>query len=301
MYTLREIKKGISQPYYIAREINALYSRRFGLWESYPKGIDIFEEDWDNLIILDACRYDTFVELAELPGELEMRQSKASATPEFIKANFKNKKLHDTVYVAGNGFYLRLKDEIDSEMHLVYDIVDNSDREKVNRLTQCAKDCVDRHPNKRLIVHYIPPHHPFVGPTAEKYLPPYQEQLNDLFGSIQNGDVEISNELLRKAYRENLQRVLPKVQELLTEFPGKTVVTADHGELLGERTSPIPIQSYSHPPKFYTDELINVPWHIHDSGERKSITSDGSKGIDRSYSASNRSVEDKLRDLGYRL
>ena len=302
MYNLREIRKGLSQPYLIFREFNALITRRFGLHEHCPKGVDIFEQDWDNLIILDACRYDVFAERADLPGHLERRYSKASATSEFIRANFSDKQLHDTVYVAGNSWILQIQEEINAEVNVIYDVTDNSDRNKLQRLTHCARDAAERHPNKRLLVHYIPPHHPFVGPTADEHLPSYQEQLSDLFNQIQRGDIEISNSVLRRAYEENLDRVLPKVKELLSIFDGKTVVTADHGELLGERTWPIPIQSYSHPAGMYVDELVSIPWLVHETGERKTITEDEPRDEpDRSYSSSDRSIDDRLRDLGYGL
>jgi len=46
-----------------------------------PESDPVTEEEWDNLIILDACRYDLFAELFEenpLPGMLEKRQSMQS-------------------------------------------------------------------------------------------------------------------------------------------------------------------------------------------------------------------------------
>jgi hypothetical protein len=62
--------------------------------------------DWDNLILLDACRYDTFEELAtDLPGELKKTESKAPATDPFLRANFSGKKRCETVYVTVNHRY----------------------------------------------------------------------------------------------------------------------------------------------------------------------------------------------------
>lgn len=62
--------------------------------------------------------------------------------------------------------------------------------------------------------------------------------------------------LLRKSYMLNLLTVLTEVKLLLANLPkGETVVTADHGELLGER------RYWGHGiPKPPLYELITVPW-----------------------------------------
>jgi len=44
----------------VGRRINTLYHSRLGSRIGNPQGIDIFGQDWDNLIILDARRYDEF-------------------------------------------------------------------------------------------------------------------------------------------------------------------------------------------------------------------------------------------------
>lgn len=56
--------------------------------------------------------------------------------------------------------------------------------------------------------------------------------------------------------------------ELDDELDGKTVVSAEHGELLGERTSPIPAKAWSHPQVKYVQDLPEVPWYINE-GESK--------------------------------
>lgn len=69
-------------------------------------------EDWDNLIILDACRYDTFVEV--YGKNCNYRISRGSSTPEFPQENFAGRNFRDTIYVtcnpwidvmSGNSFY----------------------------------------------------------------------------------------------------------------------------------------------------------------------------------------------------
>jgi hypothetical protein len=46
---------------------------------------DPFEEEWDNLIIIDSCRQDFWREETGMEG---YRYSKGSATPEYIRKNF---------------------------------------------------------------------------------------------------------------------------------------------------------------------------------------------------------------------
>src|SRR6056297_1717045 len=102
MYRLSQLRRGLSTPSLFLREANRLYYRRMNRWSHNVNGIDIFSEDWDNFVILDACRYDIFRNQSELPGHLESRTSKGSSTVEFLKANFDGRDLRDTVYVTAN-------------------------------------------------------------------------------------------------------------------------------------------------------------------------------------------------------
>src|SRR6056297_529711 len=68
---------------YIPIEINNFVFRA-----RYGPGTRVMDEDWDNLIILDACRYDMFAEQVDLDGELESRISLGSTSEEFLEQNF---------------------------------------------------------------------------------------------------------------------------------------------------------------------------------------------------------------------
>lgn len=70
------------------------------------------------------------------------------------------------------------------------------------------------------------------------------------------GDLAISREELWSMYVENLEYVLEHVEELLDAVPGKTVITSDHGNYVGERTSLIPIREYGHPEDYTTTLLF---------------------------------------------
>lgn len=293
MYGFSELAEAIRHPHYLYREFNRLYHTRFWSRPYNPDGVSVFEEDWDTLVILDACRYDIFAERVSLPGQLERRRSRGAATPEFIRANFDGRDLRDTVYVAHNNWFLKLRDELDTVVHAFYNEISESQQPLTERAIKAHKE----HPNKRIIVHYLPPHHPFVGPTAAEHLPSYDDQSNDLFERIRTGEIDISDNLLRRTYAENLDRVVAEVEHLLEQIEGRTVVTSDHGELLGERCRPIPVREYGHHVGLYVPELVNIPWLVHESGERRVVTAD--EPIERQEIEED-VVNQRLRDLGYK-
>jgi hypothetical protein len=295
MYGLDELRQALSEPYHILRELNRLYHSRCWSRSCNVGGTNVFDEDWDTLIILDACRYDIFAERADLPGQLEHRYSRGAATPEFVRGNFENRQLHDVVYVTGNSWYLKLRDEIDAEVHAVY----NPDHRTPEPVTEQALDALADHPNKRLVVHYIPPHHPFVGPTADQHLPSYENQLDGLFERIKSGEIDVPGDVLRQAYTENLERVLPEVERLINTLDGRTVVTADHGELLGDRSSPIPMADYGHHEGLHVEELVKVPWHVSERGSRRETVADEPR--ENTAGPVTDDVDEQLRQLGYKV
>ncbi len=62
--------------------------------------------------------------------------------------------------------------------------------------------------------------------------------------------------MLRKAYADNLEHALKQVAVLVKHLTGKTVITSDHGEFLGED------RRYAHPYGSLDPTLIEVPWLI---------------------------------------
>ena len=303
MYSFNDLIKGLRDPQKAAREINKLIHTRFGRFVFYHQGIKIFEEDWDNLIILDACRYDIFSELTDLSGSLEPRYSRGSATYNFIRANFTDKHLHDTVYVSANAWFLKLKDQINAEVHDFIDLQYGKDdiewaHEELKAVTpetvtKAALEAHQNYPNKRLIVHYLQPHHPFIGPTGREN---FNQQSSSLIDVVKENDQP--DKVLRTAYKENLKLVLPEVKKLLEHLPGKTVVTADHGEMLGDRHDYVPVRDYGHHKGIFNDATVKVPWLVHESGDRKTIEEDPPVEVD---SVEMESVNEQLRNLGYKV
>jgi hypothetical protein len=305
MYSVSEIRRGLTDPKTALREINRLCHTRGNYHDRNPDGTSIFERDWDNLIILDACRYDSFAQQADFPGSLGHDISLGSNTPEFVRANFAGRQLHDTVYVTANSWFLRLRDEIDSELHHVHDLHWGDEKAEYHddrfnivppdTLTAEAKRVAAEFPNKRLLVHYIQPHHPFIGPTGQQYFNYPSSSLQEV---IEQAD-DATGDDVRKAYRENLDIVLESVEELFEALVGRTVVTADHGEMLGDRHDYVPIRDFGHQQGLYNEPLTKVPWHVDVTPPRKRIVAEQPREPERDVDIDR--VERRLEELGYKM
>ena len=280
MYDLSQVLKGLVNPRATIMEINKLYNRVIKNIDSNPGGVDFIERDWDNLIILDSCRYDIFEELSDLPGSLESVESKGTGTPEFLRTNFDGKDLSDTIYLTGNPqyYYMTEQGELETTFYEVYNVWQDRWDEDVETvhpetMTEVAKSYSDKHPDKKLIIHYNQPHGPYLGPTAEGTIlgpkdPSHERSiLEDLKNTIKSETIPYEKH--RKAYIENLNITLPYVESLIKYIEGKSVVTADHGQMLGERARPIPVRYHTHPQGVYVKQLTEVPWLVYTNGERK--------------------------------
>ena len=295
VYSPEQIRIGLRHPHLVLTKVNTFYNHWRTGCRYNPEGIDIFEEDWDNLLILDACRYDAFRARADLPGETQKRTSRGSTSSEFIRGNFSGKTLHDVAYVSANGWYRTLKDEIGAEVY-AFEIVDRDAKQgltsRPETVAAAAREALDSYPEKRLIAHFMQPHSPYLGPTGERF-----DVEAELAVTLEKSGLT-QRDLLR-AYRENLDLVLSEVASLLNDLPGRTVVTADHGELLGAKQRPLPVKGYTHPEGVYVDELVTVPWHVHENGDRRTITADDPIGIMGESDLD--AVQQNLRDLGYKM
>ncbi|WP_283403979.1 hypothetical protein [Halorubrum sp. DM2] len=288
--------------------LNRAYYSRMGMCDFNPSGTDIFQEDWDNLLILDACRYDTFAEISNLPGTLEKRISRASTTDEFMRANISQKTFEDTVYVTAQPS-IHVTEGVDPTFHDVIDLWEDRWDDELRTVppevvTEAAIEVNKEYPDKRLFIHYLQPHYPFIGETGRKYFnyPGYDTPLEsdetsekfwDTVGTRIN---DVPEDIVKRAYRENLEETLPHVEELITTIPGKSVVTADHGEMLNDWARPVPYRLYGHPAGLYTRELVEVPWHTYTNGDRPEINDGKSSELDE---VDKEVVEDRLQDLGY--
>lgn len=307
MIELPQLVKRIRQPHLAFRSINRRYSYKQNGTDYNTGGVDFFEENWDNLLLLDACRYDLFKETNTIEGRLESRESRGADTVEFLKGNFRGKVFHDTVYVTASPMLYRHHDHIDVEFHDVIDIWNSGgwDEEAKTVLpepvTEAAMEAAERYPNKRLFVHYLQPHYPFIGAKTR----PFREA--DAFmkqgdrGSWTRaaiGEIDVTRDEVWSAYRANLEYVLDSVAELVEVLNGKTVVTSDHGNLLGERAFPIPIREWGHPRGLHVHDLVTVPWLVIEGEERREIVAEEPE-TRADVDADDSTVRERLAQLGY--
>jgi hypothetical protein len=278
-------------------------------------GFSVMEEDWDSLVILDACRYDMFDRIVDLPGITEKRHSQASATDDFLRRNFRNGPYFDTVYVTANP-RLDTTGDVKSQFHEVVDVWHtdwDEDLETVppDVMAERTREAHEEFPNKRIISHFIQPHGPFIGKFAKDNVGIHSgianhkrkamnepEQLEDtyIWELVRQGVVK--GETAKRAYDENLEIVVPHLERLVSAIDGKTVITSDHGNMLGERAWPFPFRMWGHPNGILTDELTTVPWHTIESSNRRTIASEKPDKSGTSDVPSE--VKARLEELGYK-
>jgi hypothetical protein len=308
-YSFSNVVKAIRDPSLIlvearrlALSTNAVFSRIQGLNDACY----VHDEDWDNLIILDGCRYDLFDNVNTLEGKLESRTSLGSESWEYLRENFKGREMHDTIYVTANPHAPKLPT---GTFHRTVNLLNQRWDEELKTvrpevMTNEAIKIHEKFPNKRLIVHYMQPHFPFIGDKGRTILhagvtgknEKSDQNVPHIWNGLRDGTVEIDEEFVFEAYKENLELTLPHVDRLLSSVNGKSVVTSDHGNLIGDQTGPIPIKGYGHPRGFHIPELVKVPWFVVDAAERRSVVSEPPSN----HSEMNADiVESRLKDLGY--
>jgi hypothetical protein len=275
--------------------------------------VDLMNEDWDNLIILDGCRYDIYQSVISeyddllYPNTLTDTFSPGSSSPETLTKAFSADTHHDTVYISANPFTSTIPQET---FHATHDLV-NDDNYWSNQkktvtpevMKQAVVDFSDKYPHKRVIAHFMQPHHPFLGESSGEI------QFNrGVYGERDkqfNTDpwmnaylsTQVNHEKLLTAYRENIELALPHVMEVIDTLEGKSIITSDHANLIGDRGYPIPVRGYGHPNDIVSKKLRQVPWHEFPSKNRKKIIEDSPIGLSHDEQPK---ISNRLTQLGYR-
>ena len=288
------------------------------------KGIYVIDEKWDNLIILDACRYDLFEEMNALDGRLESRISRGSDTTEFLVENFvkhpRYATFDDVVYVAANPLVSSI---LRNRFHKIYPVWEYGWDDRLNTIPPSivkneALAARRNHPDKRMIVHFMQPHFPaltgrFAGETGIIGTRTLVKMGLDPVKAAQDGPIDVNlSALLERgdlnkddvlsAYKENLKIVLSHVAELVQEFPGRTVITSDHGETFGERMGiSYPFRVYGHRRHLHVKPLVVVPWLMIEGKDQSTIGRPNlHEASEYAYSEEEEAkIKDRLRKLGY--
>ena len=306
----------------ISEELRDAY---IALWASltsrYPVGTNVFERDWDALIILDTCRVDALKEVADeysFLSDIDSIVSVGSTSREWVANTFRTtytSEIRGTAYVSANAFSKRvLKDRNfpADRAPVNWKVADADDFLLVDDAWQYQPE----HPYKhmlpehltdraitvgrelqpdRLIVHYSQPHSPYIAMARRegRELKPWE---SNPFKCLRAGSVE--RETVWNAYLENLRMSLDSVSVLLENLNAERVaISADHGEGFGRWGT------YKHPLGSLQPNVKRVPWATttaRDRGEyepqfKPRVT--GEQG-DKDEFERKETVE-HLRDLGY--
>jgi hypothetical protein len=280
-------------------------------------GVAVMEEDWDTLLVLDACRADAFEETIDRDRVEDYRRvsSLGTSSPEWTRENFAGETFGDTVYVSANPWIAR--EAPDAFHHVANAWADeevanrtvewDEDRPQnlgvkpqttvsAGRLNDVAMATHETYPNKRLIVHYFQPHAPNVGNPDGSIKDPAAVDVELRPGEpLRAGTV--SRDAVWEAYTDNLAYVFEHASELAADLGDRIVLTADHGELFGEWLWPVPLRGYAHPSGVRHPALTEVPWATIEHGERRRIVDDGVTHQETDESA----IDERLRTLGYKV
>lgn len=267
-------------------------------------GEEFILDDWDNLLILDAARPE-FFKSTDIPNNVDVNEriSPGSFSLQFMREQFFGRKLHDTVYVTANPHVSDLSDEVFHDVINLLQTDWDADLQTVRPevVVDTGLSALETYPHKRLIIHFMQPHYPFLGPTGDE-IPAGIAQSADGEKDHrhpwfdQMWEKEHDRETLIQAYRENHDIALRRALELVEGLSGRSVITSDHANLLGERGFPIPIRLYGHPRNFKHPNLLRVPW-IEIEDERRDVVAEPPNEqnvMDQDV------VEDRLEALGYR-
>lgn len=295
---LDSIRKAIRFPEAAKQKTRATLVRPF-VHGSFPTQSHV-DCDWDSLVILDACRYDTFLKYNPFEEPVKKVQSNASHTVGFLSRNLTGDQ-SDTVYVTASPQVTKVKSRFHDVVHVWQDHWDDEQRTVLpESVTTAALEANQRYPDKRLVIHYMQPHYPFIGPTGEDLGAHAtftgglrQREHLSVWELLSSGAIDRSTVIT--AYEENLDMVFDDVVELTEQLNGKTIVTSDHGNLFGERVSPLPINIYGHPPNIPAENLITIPMIELPHSERRGIQSSTSV----TSTSDDEDVESRLEDLGY--
>ena len=275
------------------------YDLYTGLWWlawPLPRGTNVYEREWDLLVVLDACRVDLLQSVADeydFLGDIERVESVGSMSKEWMAKTFTDEhanEVAETAYVTSNVFSERMldADRFETLEEVWRDGWDGTaDTVLPRTMTDRAIRIARENDPDRLIVHYVQPHHPFVDLDAGFDADPFGPALSDtVVDALRKG--KIDRERFWKAYQDNLRLALDDVELLLSNVDAERVaITADHGDALGEWGI------YDHPVGCLHPAVRTVPWATTTATDRDTHDPE----IDRE--ADDSDVEDRLQALGY--
>lgn len=252
----------------------------------------INETEWDVLLVLDACRYDTFSEVCAWP--CQPVKSPGSSTPEWLRKAKGTGIFDETTVVTANGQYEKF-DVGPDEIVRLYESEWRSDLGNIPP-EPVLDEVGQRAGGGPVIGHVLPPHGPYIATVGDGWwpcLPDVEEWRKD---DNENGWPQgkyspqitmaaglVDGRMAKRAYRASVESTWDVCSEYVASWidDGLTVVvTSDHGELFGSIED---FGLYAHPSNIKVPNAVTVPW----------------AEFGRTTDAVAASVEEQLEHLGY--
>lgn len=317
------IKDRLLRGFYNSQVARDIYKYYVGAWTTItsriPIGTNIYDLEWDVLLILDTCRIDAIKEIEpeyEFISGVNKIISVGSTSNEWMANTFTNDYINiinNTAYISANGYSSRVfEDRLYPEIHMDSkqrppawtkdDICYPDDFYLLDQVWRYAPQdspghtlpeyvmdravAVNRSTDAdRLIVHFNQPHAPYIANAIKenRELQPYEESP---FEALRDGE---SKSKVWNAYIDNLRMVLDKVEILLQNISAdKVAISADHGEAFGEWGI------YGHLPGLIHPHVKRVPWVT------TSASDTGNYNPTVEPEDTERDTEEHLRALGYK-
>jgi hypothetical protein len=233
-------------------------------------GQNVYDFDWDVLVVLDTCRVDALTQVSEeyefLPDGIPSIRSVGPDSHTWVDRTFTpayRDEIARTAYLSGNPHTDGFADgtyAVDADDFLVLDNVFESGFDEAygtvppRAITDRAVSYLRANDPGRTILHYMQPHTPYRGldldGIGQSGPNGYRETVWD---HVQAG--LLSRDEAWEHYLDNLRWVLDDLAVLLDSVDAASVViTADHGECFGE------YGAYAHSASGEFDVLRTVPW-----------------------------------------
>lgn len=291
---------------------NGIRMSGFDLWEGILRNVgnhvqygeNIYEQEWDALLVLDACRVDILEELSseyDFLNDTQSIYSVGSSSPEWMEKTFTEEystEIAETSYVCGNGHSFLIDDKNFKILDEVWKYAwPDGGTIEPESIVDRAVDIGRSSEQERLLVHFMQPHRPFrveVHPDEAEI--PANSNLHDADDGVRNlydrlRDKELTKTEVREAYVDTTRWVLDHVEVLLNNLDAeKVVITADHSELFGEWGI------YNHPKGLPVPPLKRVPW-VETSATDQGTLSPSLESEDVEHEE--KVVREQLKDLGY--
>lgn len=299
--------------------MHAAFTIYLGFWYTFtsrwPLGTHIYDEEWDLLIILDACRVDVLESVAHEYGfieEVEHRWSVGSHSHEWLAQTFSDNftnEIENTTFVTGNGHTHETFIERDyppdetvpfcwprwrtvgadtfNQLDMIWETAHREGlgvppRAITDRVVEVARES---NPD-RLIAHYMQPHIPYIARAVGEDRDPTEIEKYG-WKLLESGDAE--HDEVWELYEENLRFVLDELELLLENVDADDVVIlADHGNAFGEHSI------YGHPEGMLLPCIKRVPWVTTVAVDKETYTPTGEYEQEEVAN-----INDHLADLGY--